>query len=120
MSGWDDPVTDGIEEILGKEKIFFCRQVILVEELPSLPASTMPAGSLGEPMAVGPPIILSVTSQDAFAGFAGIFSGADPQSMAALIEDMKRASRAQAAAAIAQESAWNDIAAYYRSITNNK
>ena len=22
-SGWDDPVTDGIEEILGKEKFFF-------------------------------------------------------------------------------------------------
>ena len=67
----------------------------------------MPASSLGEPMAVGPP----VTSQDAFAGLAGIFSGADPQSIAALIEDMKRAARAQAAAAIAQESAWNDIAA---------
>ena len=80
VSGWDDPVTDGIEEILGKEKIFFCRQVILVEELPSLPASTMPAGSLGEPMAVGPPVNPSVTSQDTFAGFAGIFSGADHSS----------------------------------------
>ena len=78
----------------------------------------MPAGSLGEPMAVGPPIILSVTSQDAFPGFAGIFSGADQQSIAALIEDMKRAAAAQAAAAIAQDSAWNDIAVYYISITN--
>ena len=80
VSGWDDPVTDGIEEILGKEKIFFCRQVILVEELPSLPASTMPAGSLGEPIAVGPPVNPSVTSQVTFAGFAGIFSGADHSS----------------------------------------
>ena len=51
----------------------------------------MPAGSLGEPIAVGPPVIPSVTSQDAFAGLAGIFSGADPQSIAALIEGMKRA-----------------------------
>ena len=97
--------------------------VILVEELPSLSVSTMPAGSLGEPMAaddVGPPIISSVPSQDAFASFAGIFSGAaDPQS-AALIEEMKRAAKAQAAAAAAQESAWRDIAAYYRSITNTK
>ena len=51
---------------------------------------------------------------------AGIFSGADPQAIAALIEDMKRAARAQATAAIAQESAWNDIAVCYISITNNK
>ena len=92
--------------------------VILVEELPSLSAITMPAGSLGERMAVGPPIIPSVPSQDAF---AGIFSGAaDPQSIAALIEEMKRAARAQAAAAAAQDRAWKDIAAYYRSISNNK
>ena len=66
---------------LGEGEIFFfCRQVILVKELPSLPASTMPAGSLGEPMAVGPPVNPSVTSQDTFAGFAGIFSGADHSS----------------------------------------
>ena len=60
---------------------------------------------------VGPPIIPSTPSQDAF---AGIFSGANPQSIESLIEEMKRAARAQAAAAAAQESAWKDIAAYYK------
>ena len=86
----------------------------MVEEMPSISASTMPASATGGPMAaddVGPPIIPSTPSQDAF---AGIFSGANPQSIESLIEEMKRAARAQAAAAAAQESAWKDIAAYYK------
>ena len=92
----------------------------MVAEMPSISASTMLAGAMGGPMAaddVGPPIIPSTPSQDAF---VGLFSGANPQSIESLIEEMKRAARAQAAAAAAQESAWKDIAAYYRSKTNNK
>ena len=60
----------------------------MVAEMPSISASTMPAGAMGGPMAaddVGPPIIPSTPSQDAF---AGIFSGANPQSIESLIEEM--------------------------------
>ena len=92
----------------------------MVEEMPSISAITMPAGAMGGPMAaddVSPPIIPSTLSQDAF---AGIFSGANPQSVASLIKEMKRAARVQAAAATAQKSAWKDLAAYYRRKTNNK
>ena len=99
------------------ENFFFCRQVILVKNcLHCQPAPCQPVPWENQWLWVHqlthqshPRIPLLV-----------LLAYLVELTIVALIEDMKRASRAQAAAAIAQESAWNDIAAYYRSITNNK
>lgn len=96
--------------------------VVNTEEMPSASANTMPTGAMGGPEMAEDDVDLpcipptpSVASQDAF---ACIFSVADPQAVASLIEEKKRAARAQAAASAAQESAWKDIGAYYRSRIN--
>lgn len=101
--------------------------------MPAATSSTMPVGAVGGAAAVtdeddvGPPVIPPVMPpvmppldrlEDSISFLdSGILRAADPQDIKSLIEEMKRTSRARAAAYSDMSAAFRDMSAYYRSIT---
>ncbi|KAK3893472.1 hypothetical protein Pcinc_002711 [Petrolisthes cinctipes] len=133
----EDPVLEEIEDIVGKDNVtwdgFPTKMVTdsfsITEEAVSIQPEEIVvhisdagggAAADTDEDDVGPPVIPPLGRLEDSLSFvdSGIFRAGDPQDVKFLIEELKRAARAQAAAYKDMSAAFRDMSAYYRSKTD--
>ncbi|KAK3860287.1 hypothetical protein Pcinc_033658 [Petrolisthes cinctipes] len=133
----EDPVLEEIEDIVGKDNVtwdgFPTKMVTdsfsITEEAVSIQPEEIVvhisdagggAAADTDEDDVGPPVIPPLGRLEDSLPFvdSGIFRAGDPQDVKFLIEELKRAARAQATAYKDMSAAFRDMSAYYRSKTD--
>ncbi|KAK3853159.1 hypothetical protein Pcinc_040285 [Petrolisthes cinctipes] len=133
----EDPVLEEIEDIVGKDNVtwdgfptkmvtdsFSITEEAVSIQLEEIVVQISDAGGGAaadtDEDDVGPPVIPPLGRLEDSLSFvdSGIFRAGDPQDVKFLIEELKRAARAQAAAYRDMSAAFRDMSAYYRNKTD--